>query len=293
LEYEKFVEVAKDARHLGAKIVCLSGGEPFLHPRIVDMIVFANSIGLETYVYTSGIIFNEKNERCPLDDGVLKAISGVVSKIIFNIEASKSDTYDTIMGTKDCFEIMKKSVVSAVDFSIKTEAHFVPMKVNKDEIETTIELCKELGISKLSFLRLVLHGRAHNNAQKIVLSDSDNKSLKILLETLEKNAQEKNAQMSIRVGVPLSTGVSCHKCEVANGKLNIKYDGKVFPCEVFKNDHITPKLNGLQPDSIYNCSLENIYHNSQYLCLVREKLKSFDCEKHCETCFGQYLMNIQ
>jgi MoaA/NifB/PqqE/SkfB family radical SAM enzyme len=286
LEYDKFVAVATDAAKLGANTICFSGGEPFLHPRIIDMIEFANMLGLKTYVYTSGIVFDAQNNYTSLSEEVLQTISGIVTKLIFNIEAATSDTYDLIMGTKGCFDIMKQSIISANKFSIIIEAHFVPMKLNIAEIEPAIALCKELQVAKLSFLRLVLHGRALQNEQQIALSDGEFKTAKALLEKIQTSAD-----ISIRLGVPLSTDVSCHKCEAANGKLNIKYDGKVFPCEVFKNGSIAVYLRGLQPESIYSCSLKDIYSKSQYLQLVREMSREFASGGHCETCIGQYLIS--
>ena len=285
LDYERFTSVVTDAAHLGAKIICLSGGEPFLHSKIVEMIDFVHSLGLDSYVYTSGIIFDEQNKRVSLDNNILQAIAGKVTKLIFNIEAGTPITYDSIMGTSGCFETMKKSVLMANDFSILTEAHLVPMKLNLNEIEEAVLLCAELNISKVSFLRLVLHGCAQENEQRIALSREEALQLQMDLKNLQKKSN-----IRIRIGVPLSTDVSCHKCEAANGKLNIKYDGNVFPCEVFKTDRIAHKLKGLTPDSIYEKSLMSIYHNSNYLQLVRELSQEFACETHCETCIGQYLI---
>lgn len=63
-----------------------------------------------------------------------------------------------------------------------------------------------------------------------MLSDTDLKEVeKILLKIREENIH------SIRIGVPLLGETQESHCEAANGKLNIRYDGKVFPCEVFKN----------------------------------------------------------
>ena len=286
LEYEKFVSIVTDAASLGANTICLSGGEPFLHPQIIDMIAFTSSLGLQTYIYTSGIIFNEYNQRASLNTDVLRAISNGVTKLIFNIEAAKSSTYDKIMGTTGCFDKMKQSISDTHSFAITTEAHFVPMKLNIGEIEDVIGLCKELNISKLSFLRLVLHGRAQENEALIALSDDDLAKLKIVLEKLEEQSD-----VNIRIGVPLSTDKSCHKCEAANGKLNIKYDGNVFPCEVFKNDKIALHLQGFLPESIYDRSLRDIYQEALYLKLVRNLSQEFARSGHCETCIGQYLIN--
>jgi len=48
IDYDRFVRVVRDAAKLGAMTICLSGGEPFLHSRISDMIGFVSSLGLQT-----------------------------------------------------------------------------------------------------------------------------------------------------------------------------------------------------------------------------------------------------
>lgn len=286
LDYELFVSVVRNAAELGAKTICLSGGEPFLHNRITDMVKFVASLGLQTFIYTSGIVLDEQNQRTYIDKGILTAISKYVTKLIFNIEAATPKTYDAIMGTTDCFEIMKRSVRNACEMNITTEAHFVPMKLNIGEVKEVIALCGELHISKLSFLRLVLHGRAQSNENEIALSGEELERFKIFLDKLEGNTE-----IDIRVGVPLSVDIECHECEAARGKLNIKYDGKVFPCEVFKNERMSHCLKETKPESIYEKSLADIYRNSSYLALVRELEHEFSCTGECETCIGQYLIN--
>lgn len=287
LPFEKFKEVVTDAARLGAETICLSGGEPFLHERIAEMVKFIHSKGLACFIYTSGIVFDSLGQVSSLPENTLSAISGDVTKIIFNIEAGSEDTYDKIMGTKHCFNVMQDSVRNAVGLFILTEAHFVPMKHNINEINDVIALCSSLGISKVSFLRLVPHGRAEKHLDEIMLSAEDLAFLKIKLDQLQK--KNKNA---IRIGVPLSTDVSCHKCEAASGKLNIRYDGKVFPCEVFKNCPMTKKLGSLLPSSIYEDSLFNIYQNSKYLQRVRELSRDFYGSSN-ETCVGQRLIELE
>jgi MoaA/NifB/PqqE/SkfB family radical SAM enzyme len=286
LTYNKFVSVVDEAVILGAKTICLSGGEPFLHPDIIDMITCVHNKGADCHVYTSGIIFDSSMERVSLSRDLLSSIAGKASKLIFNIEAASSDTYDKVMGTTGCFEKMRQSVVTANNLSIITEAHFVPMKINIAEMEPTVALCKKLGISKISFLRLVAHGRAQINKDEIMLSGDEFPGMKNRLESLQNHSD-----IAIRIGVPLSVNDGCHKCEAANGKLNIKYDGHVFPCEVFKNDRTAVALNGFQPESIYDSSLQEIYYRSLYLQHVRDFSQQFSCNKNCETCIGQYMIN--
>lgn len=286
LPYDKFKEVVSDAAQLGAKIICLSGGEPFLHSSIVNMVKYVKEKGLECCVYTSGIVLDEFENPAPLSENVLTEISGYVTKLIFNIEAGTEHTYDKIMGTRDCFGKMQQSVVYAAEAGIHTEAHFVPMNINVDEIDEVVALCKKLHICKLSFLRLVLHGRAKQNKGELELSEEKYLELKNHLQEIREQLG-----MAIRVGVPLSFDTSCCKCEAAKGKLNIKYDGYVFPCEVFKNNSMEKSLSGVKPDNIYQRTLSDIYNYSEYLNVVRKLSDRFS--DRCETCVGQYLITYE
>lgn len=286
LPYDKFKEVVSDAAKLGAKIICLSGGEPFLHDSIVNMVKYIKKQGLECYIYTSGIVLDEFENPTSLSKNVLSEISEYVTKLIFNIEAGTEHTYDKIMGTKNCFSKMQQSVICAVEVGIHTEAHFVPMNINVEEIDKVVTLCKNLHICKLSFLRLVLHGRAKQNKEELELSEKKYLELKKHLQNIREQVD-----MEIRVGVPLLFDTSCYKCEAAKGKLNIKYDGYVFPCEVFKNNSMEKSLGGVRPDNIYQKTLADIYNYSEYLNSVRRLSKRFS--DRCETCVGQYLITYE
>ena len=286
--YNDFVSIINDAEKLGTKTICLSGGEPFLHPNIIEMINYIHNMGINSNVYTSGIIFDGDMNYASLNKELLYSVAGKVSKLIFNIESSNTDMYDKIMGTLGCFGLMRQSVKTANSLGIVTEAHFVPMKLNADEIELMVGFCKELGLSKLSFLRLVMHGRAQINEKEIALSTEDLAQVKNKLKSLQKQSD-----FDIRIGVPLLSNDNCHKCEAAKGKLNIRYDGCVFPCEVFKNDKGSILPNGLQPDNVYNASLFDIYANSSYLKHIRDVSEQYVCSKNTETCIGQCMINYK
>lgn len=285
IPYEKFCEVIKDAAKLGLKTLCFSGGEPLLHPDFCRMIDYVNSFGIDIYIYTSGIYYD--NEKyLSISNDLLIHIKNKVKKIIFNVEASNDSTYDKIMGTQGNFSLLKHSIINAVKSGITCEAHFVPMKYNYNEIENTIELCQKLGIDKISFLRLVPHGRAEQNQDDILLNSEETKKLKQKLQDLFNNTSE----IGIRIGTPLARAECRHNCEAAKGKLNIKYDGKVYPCEVFKNDRIKC-VNGLEPDCIFEKRLIDIYKESEYLQMIRKYVETFSHQYVEENCIGQHYIN--
>lgn len=287
IDFDKFKEVVDGALTLGLETICFSGGEPFLHPNIVEMVRYVFSKGLKSYIYTSGISFDSDENFTSLSDKILADISGCVTKLIFNVEAAKEETYDLIMGTQRCFPLMKSSALKAAEHNILTEAHFVPMRLNVDQIEETITLCGQIGIKKISFLRLVSHGRAAFNGNDILLTNDQTEKLKEVLLYVKNEAS-----IDIRIGVPLLNGENETKCEAANGKLNIKYDGGVFPCEVFKNNSIHFQ-SGIQVPNIFNEDIVTIYNMSRYLIAVRNYIKCFSCNANCENCVGQYLIDTQ
>ena len=284
IPFEVFESTIKSGMTLGLKTVCLSGGEPFINKDIVKIINCAYENGLNIFVYTSGITVNTNGEFSSISESILKEIHNKVTKLIFNIEAADPFIYDEIMGTQGCFPLLVESITRARAHDILAEAHFVPMKLNYGEIDKVINLSSKLGVERVSFLRLVLHGRAEVNAKRLSLDDEELMSLKVKLS----EAKEKYGSL-IRIGVPLSGEDCSHDCEAAKGKLNIRYDGKVFPCEVFKNKKLSI-VGSIGADSIYDNSLLEIYRDSRYLDNIRAAMNEYANESVKEKCIGQYLI---
>lgn len=285
MPFEIFNQVANDASKLGARLICLSGGEPFLHEDLIRFVKSITDAGMSCTIYTSGIALDNRGNATALPEGILQVLAKLSARLIFNIEAGTEETYDKMMGTRHCFPILHESVRRAISMGLTVEANFVPTEVNYREIYQAIALCEQLGVSKINFLKLVVHGRAEMNRSQLELTES---SYKQLQETL-KEIQE-NSDFPIRIGVPLSIGTGCARCEAASGKLNIKYNGDVYPCEVFKNGSAGKMLNGFHPDNIYKKRLENIYQESPYLRFVREQAKMFSSMNKNEPCIGQYMI---
>lgn len=276
--------VIDDAKSLGCNTVCLSGGEPFLHPQILDIISYIAKQQLTCYVYTSGIYMKDE-VYSSLPNEYIEAIRGMVAKVIFNVEADTSALYDQIMGTDvGGFDMMKKSINDCVSSGLVVEAHVVPMQVNFKHLKSIFEMCYQLDVSKVSFLRLVLQGRALDNLSLVRLSPDDNREVTKLIKTLNEVHKGK-----VRIGLPYSDSNCRIYCKAASDKINIRYDGNVYPCEVFKDDLLNTKL-GCEPDNVRKNSLFDIYQNSPYLSVVRRSIEAFKKEDGDETCYGQFKM---
>lgn len=284
IPFEIIKNVIDDAKSLGCKTVCLSGGEPFLHPHILNIISYIAKLQLTCYVYTSGIYMKDE-VYSSLPNEYIEAIRGMVDKVIFNVEADSSTLYDKIMGTDvGGFDMMKKSINDCVSSGLVVETHVVPMQVNFKHLKSIFEMCYQLGVSKVSILRLVLQGRALENLSLVKLSGEDNWEVTKLIKTLNESYKGK-----VRIGLPYSDSNCRIYCKAASDKINVRYDGNVYPCEVFKDDLLNAKL-GCEPDNVWKDSFYNIYQNSPYLNVVRKSIEAFKKEDGDETCYGQFKM---
>lgn len=282
IPFEIIKNVIDGAKDLGCKTVCLSGGEPFLHPQILDIISYIAKQQLTCYVYTSGIYMKDE-VYSSLPNEYIEAIRGMVDKVIFNVEADSSTLYDKIMGTDvGGFDMMKKSINDCVSSGLVVETHVVPMQVNFKHLKSIFEMCYQLGVSKVSILRLVLQGRALENLSLVKLTGEDSLEVIKLIKALKEAYKGK-----VRIGLPYSDSNCRIYCKAASDKINVRYDGNVYPCEVFKDDLLNAKL-GYEPDNVWKDSFYDIYKSSPYLNVVRKSIDAFKKEEGNETCYGQF-----
>lgn len=284
ISFEIIKNIIDDAKSLGCKTVCLSGGEPFLHPQILDIISYIAKQQLICYVYTSGIYMKDE-VYSSLPNEYIEAIRGMVDKVIFNVEADSSTLYDQIMGTDvGGFDMMKKSINDCVSSGLVVETHVVPMQVNFKHLKSIFEMCYQFGVSKVSILRLVLQGRALVNLSLVKLTGEDSREVTKLIKALKEAYKGK-----VRIGLPYSDSNCRIYCKAASDKINVRYDGNVYPCEVFKDDLLNAKL-GCEPDNVWKDSFYDIYKSSPYLNVVRRRIEAFKKEGGDETCYGQFKM---
>ena len=282
IPFEIIKNIIDDAKSLGCKTVCLSGGEPFLHPQILDIISYIAKQQLTCYVYTSGIYMKDE-VYSSLPNEYIEAIRGMVDKVIFNVEADSSALYDQIMGTDvDGFDMMKKSINDCVSSGLVVETHVVPMQVNFKHLKSIFEMCYQLGVSKVSILRLVLQGRALVNLSLVKLTGEGSREVTKLIKALKEAYKGK-----VRIGLPYSDSNCRIYCKAASDKINVRYDGNVYPCEVFKDDLLNAKL-GCKPDNVWKDRFYDIYQESSYLNVVRRRIEAFKKEDGDETCYGQF-----
>lgn len=282
LSLQTVMEVVDDAVSLGCELISLSGGEPFLYPELPQIVNHIAGHNIQCNIYTSGICYVEgKPTSVPV--GLIEGLKGKVWKYIVNVESSDEATYDNILGTSfHGFDMMKQFISDAVAMGEVVEAHFVPMKLNYQQIPSVLEMCNQWGVSKVSFLRFVAQGRGFDNVSKLLLDDTEMREARQLMKECLVNKT-----IDLRIGIPF---IECDKrlnCLAGISKLDVRYDGKVYPCEAFKNENLK-HLISFEADNVKERSLKEIYNKSEHLLQTRKLLGEFQYQKTRETCMNQF-----
>lgn len=266
---------------LGAKTVSLSGGEPFLREDIAEIVEYIKGKGLKVRLYSSGI-YSDGNSYSSIPTTLLEAVKGKLDALIFNYEAVDAELYAIIMGTEAAnLAMLDETIHRAIALGIPVEAHLVPMHCNFRHIPDVLSKLYSMGVSNVSFLRLVPQGRVLENKELVEMSVEEQEELKKIMAKCQETYQGK-----IRLGLPFSAKRAA--CGTGSIKLTVRYDGYVFPCEAFK-DGMMEINKGVKPENVKEMRLKNIYEESEYLKVVRDGLQVYSgCEGN-EYCYGQFI----
>lgn len=282
LDFDVIREVVDDAIALGATSISLSGGEPFLRDDVVKIVDYINSKGIKPRLYSGGIYCDNGNySSIPIS--LLEEVKDKLSALIFNYETIDAGLYATIMGTEPAYlALLDDAIKSAITLNIPVEAHLVPMHCNYRQILDVLDKLYSMGVTNVSFLRLVAQGRVLDNRNMVELNNVEHQELIQILDVCKNRYNDK-----IRLGLPFSAKRAA--CGTGTVKLTVRYDGFVFPCEAFKDGMMELSHGGVKADNVKNMRLKGIYEHSAYLQVVREGLQMFSDSDCNEKCYGQFL----
>ena len=197
IPFEIIKNVIDEAKSLGCKTVCLSGGEPFLHPQILDIISYIAKQQLTCYVYTSGIYMKDE-VYSSLPNEYIEAIRGMVDKVIFNVEIpnynmmlekknlkeEKFINYIAVYNDGDCRGYVQNETPNLTQ-NIDRAMHF------ENENEANKFISKLIKRGTFSADELYVEGEYFNESIKNMKESNFKKSdAKVALQNVLKNGEE-------------------------------------------------------------------------------------------------------
>jgi len=154
LDIATIKKVIKEAYEMGVRSLILIGGEPFLEPRLFELVSFANLCGMSgVTVVTNGILFSKEI--------IEKMFEANLSNLSVSIDAASEEVFSKIRGEN----VLKKMIdnINLINSLKEKENKPSPniccvctiMDQNLEELMEVINLCKKLKISQIIFQPVV------------------------------------------------------------------------------------------------------------------------------------------
>jgi len=235
------------ACNLGCREIFFSGGEPLLHPDLDFFLEILASKGIQNKLYTTGII--KLAPPAPISLKELKILKAHgLSQLAFSLYSARPDVHDSITHVSDSFFATVTAIKNAIELDIITEIHFVAMRKLIEELPPLARFVDKLGITKISVLRFVPHGRGKESAPQLTPTTSDFRKLRKIVIALR---QEK-PNITFRLGSPFNFLLlgSPTPCTTGFDRMIIDADGFAYPCDALKQVKIANQNNNVLRDPI-------------------------------------------
>jgi radical SAM protein with 4Fe4S-binding SPASM domain len=313
LTTEEVMSAMVQGRDLGATVLSLSGGDPILHPDLLLIIGYALDLGYEqVLLYTTGLwdTDDEVLFGVPKLGGEDKGVRGITSHpalehllelskqglvFVFSLDSADPTVMDFVRGVPGLWHAVTQGIKFLTKMGATVWVHYVPMRVNVDEVSSVRLLCSRLGVEKMSLLRFVPQTRGRANEDVLLPTLGQFRRLMLRMDVELSHSDRMLQHTSIRMGCPISfrhaeNGTSIHQagtgkvklCHAGTDLILIRPDGSIHPCAAWKS---------LPTDSnIRTHSLEEIWEGDTTFQAIRDYLQTdyAQLEGDCGTCKDLY-----
>ena len=268
MPFENAATIVARAPAAGVKTLVITGGEPFVHPRIFELIEMAKNLGLGVNITTNGTLLRGDVER-------LRA-SGVDSLSI-SIDGLQA-THDKLRGVDGTYRELTAAIdVLQAETDIHLNVYFVVTKENVRELIAVYEMTRERGIG---FDFWPVNGYPH----LYVTAPEDKAVYLAALERIARTNEQVADRMDYyRYGIEYMEGRRDHfRCLGLIEQFGVNHEGQLVPCCVWEQK-------GLQVGSALDEPLDQLLYSERAQAL-REKIFSEGC---VDQCFNHSLYEFQ
>jgi len=246
------------AKELGVWQISFTGGEPFLHPQIAEILEYARKKDFIISILSNLSLL--KAHHIPL----LKRV--IPSQIQVSLYSLNAEVHDSITGLTGSFNKTMASLNMCIENDIPVQINCPIVKQNKNDFTQVLDWAKQYGIkANTDFYIMAQTDYSLKNLENTL----PKKDVKEVFSTLLKNDDE------LRNGILDSFNNSSkellnteqHICGAGNNTLFISATGKVSPCATWQSF----ELGDLKQDSLSDI----YYHNTAIKKLRNIKYKDY------------------
>jgi SynChlorMet cassette radical SAM/SPASM protein ScmF len=277
LSLKAFQTAIEEALPLGIRSVKLTGGEPLLHPRILDFLEFVRSRELTITLETNGTLLSPAMAR-----ELAKNPKRFVS---LSIDGTDAQTHDWIRGVPGSFDKACQAVRLLAETGTPPQMILSIMNRNRGQVEAYVEMAEALGAASVKFnvVQPTARGQAlHEDHLTLGVRDL------IELGGFVQEEVSKRANIPVYFDCPMAFRslqriLSPNGCSVCGvfGILGVIASGKYALCGI--GNHIPELTFG----TIGEDRLDTVWSQSPFLLSLRESLPG-RLEGICSRCLMKW-----
>jgi len=173
LNHEQSLAMIDDLAEFGVPVLLFSGGEPTVHPRLVEYAQYAVSKGMRAVISTNGTLITKEKAK------ILKEIG--LSYVGISLDGLE-ETHDKFRGVKGSFKKVMAAIENCQQVGIKVGLRFTINKRNVKDIPGIFDLLEEKNIPRACFYHLVYSGRGSEIAKEDLSHEETRKVLDLIMD---------------------------------------------------------------------------------------------------------------
>lgn len=231
-------------------------GEPYINPKFLDMVKYANQKGIYTITSTNGHFLNDKNAKETIESGL--------DRLIISVDGTTQEVYENYRKAGN-LESVLQGARNVVKWKKKLNSQtphiifqFLVVRPNEHQIPEIYDLAKEIGIDEVKLKTAQVYEYEHGND---------------LIPTIGKYAryeQKKDGTWRVKNKLLNHCWKLWHSCVIT-------WNGIVVPC-CFDKD-ATHHLGDLKEQSF-----KEIWSGKEYVKFRQQLLKGRDQIEICTNC---------
>ncbi len=173
LNHEQSIAMIDDLAQFGVPVLLFSGGEPTVHPRLVEYAKYAVSKGMRAVISTNGTLITREKAK------LLKEVG--LSYVGISLDGLE-ETHDKFRGVKGTFKKVMTAIENCQEAGIKVGLRFTINKRNVKDIPGIFDLLEEKNIPRVCFYHLVYSGRGSEIAREDLSHEETRKVLDLIMK---------------------------------------------------------------------------------------------------------------
>lgn len=147
--------------------IYLSGGEPFEHPDIEQIVEVSARAARLVVAYSSGVLLNDSGIASVSSAKLRRLKAKGLSRVDVSLYAADPDSHDSVTLTNGSFQATLLTAKRIRESGLALGVHFVPIGSTSERVLDVYQLSKTLGAVRFHVLALTGQGRAKQRLARL------------------------------------------------------------------------------------------------------------------------------